>query len=296
MNMGCHIIWGHEMLQRAVRQGLVSPYQFGGINGCMAISCVLLKRTSYDIIRLMRLTAIIFDNDAKAAYDRMIPLQCMILLARASVKEPAIQMKLTALKRMKYFVKTAYDASKEYFTNTFLRSILGMLQGSSEVCPIWTLCSSVQFTVLDEQFPPAIFPSPRPEVYTARNGERFVDDVSLWETSPTQELRVVQAQMQAKAQAWERGVHVAGGALNLLKTFFFAVSWNFQKNSQPIMRLIDDDPDVTIHLTQGNDRTHTTPITRVEVHTGKQTLGVRLAPTGSDATEYQFRLQEASKL
>jgi hypothetical protein len=75
--------------------------------------------------------------------------------------------------------------------------------------------------------------------------------------------------MQAKAQAWERGVHVARGALNLLKTFFFAVSWNFRKNSQPIMRLIDDDPDVTIRLTQGYDQTHTTPITRVEVNTGK---------------------------
>jgi hypothetical protein len=121
MNMGCHIIWGHEMLQRAVQQGLVSPYQFGGINGSMAISCILLMQTSYYVIQLMRLTTIIFDNDVKAAYDRMIPLQCMILLARAGVKDPAIQMKLTALKWMKYFVKTAYGASKEYFTNTFLR-------------------------------------------------------------------------------------------------------------------------------------------------------------------------------
>jgi hypothetical protein len=42
----------------------VSPYQFGGINGRMAINCVLLKQTSYDIIWLMQLTAIIFDNDA----------------------------------------------------------------------------------------------------------------------------------------------------------------------------------------------------------------------------------------
>jgi hypothetical protein len=85
MNMGCQIIWGHEMLRHAVRQGLVSPYQFGGINGRMSISCVLLKRTSYDIIRLMRLTAVFFDNDAKAAYDRMIPSQCMILSARAGI-------------------------------------------------------------------------------------------------------------------------------------------------------------------------------------------------------------------
>jgi hypothetical protein len=53
-----------------VQQGLVSPYQFGGINGRMSISCVLLKHsTSYDIIHLMQLTAVVFDNDAKAAYD-----------------------------------------------------------------------------------------------------------------------------------------------------------------------------------------------------------------------------------
>jgi hypothetical protein len=131
----------------------------------------------------MRITAIIFDNNVKAAYNRMILPQCMILSAQAGMKEPAIQMKLTVLKRMKHFVKTAYGASKEYFTNTILRSILSMLQGSSEVCPIWTLSSSVQFTVLDKQFLPAIFPSPHPEVYTACNDKGFVDDVSLWETS-----------------------------------------------------------------------------------------------------------------
>jgi hypothetical protein len=61
----------------------------------------------------MQLTAIIFDNNAKAAYNRMIPPQCMILSARAGMKEPAIQMKLTVLKRMKHFVKTAYGASKD---------------------------------------------------------------------------------------------------------------------------------------------------------------------------------------
>jgi hypothetical protein len=49
-------------------------------------------------------------------------------------------------------------------------------------------------------------------------------------------------------------------------------------------------------LTQGNDGTHTTPITRVKVNTGKWTLGVRLAPTSSDTTKYQFHLQEAIKL
>jgi hypothetical protein len=43
MNMGCQIIWGHEMLKRAARHNLISPYQFGGRNGHMSIICVLLK-------------------------------------------------------------------------------------------------------------------------------------------------------------------------------------------------------------------------------------------------------------
>jgi hypothetical protein len=146
----------------------------------------------------------------------------------------------------------------------------------------------VQFDVLDEQIPMAVFPSPRPSLYTERNGEGFVDDVTLWETSLTSELREVQERMQAKAQAWERGVHVAGGALNLLKTIFFAVSWNFRKNGQPVMRTISEDPDIAINMTQGNDRTRTMPITRVEATTGHQTLGVRLAPSGDDKTEYQY--------
>jgi hypothetical protein len=83
----------------------------------------------------------------------------MILSARAGVSPSAIQMKLTVLKRMKYFVKTAYGASQDYFQNTFLQGIYGMLQGSSEVCPIWSLSSSVQFDVLDKQIPMAVFPS-----------------------------------------------------------------------------------------------------------------------------------------
>jgi hypothetical protein len=99
------------MLKRAVQYNLISPYQFGGQNGHMSISCVLLKCTSYDIIWLMHLVAIIFDNDATAAYNQMIPSQCMITSAHAGVPKSAIRMKLTVLQCMKYFVKTSYGKS-----------------------------------------------------------------------------------------------------------------------------------------------------------------------------------------
>jgi hypothetical protein len=220
----------------------------------------------------------------------------MILSARAGIGEKPIEMKLKVLKRMQYFVKTAYGLSSNSFQNTFLRYVFGLLQGSSEVCPIWSLSSSIQFEVMDKQYPMAVFPSPRPEVSTERNGESFVDDTTLWVTSMTASLQEVIQQMTSKAQAWEHRVHVAGGALNLLKTFFYAISWKYQKNGQPVICEVSDDPDTDILLTQGNNRSHPTKITQVKVTTRKRTLGVHLAPNGSNKTEYEYHLAEAMKL
>ena len=53
LNMGFCIIWGHKMLKQAAAHDLISPYQYGARNDHMAISCVLLKHMSYDIIHLM---------------------------------------------------------------------------------------------------------------------------------------------------------------------------------------------------------------------------------------------------
>jgi hypothetical protein len=170
-------------------------------------------------------------------------------------------MKLAALERMKYYVKTAYGTSKDHFTATFLRVVLGMLQGSSKVCRIWRLHSSLQFDVLDKQFQPAIFPSPRAEVFTAQNGEAFINDTTLWETSSTATLEELMMVMAEKAQAWEQISDGLGGALNLLKTYFYTIRWKYQKNGQPVMRTNADDPDIAIRLTQGANRDITVPIT-----------------------------------
>jgi hypothetical protein len=111
-------------------------------------------------------------------------------------------MKLKALQKMKYYVKMAYGTSSDYFTNSFLCPLLGLLQGSAKVCPIWAWCSSVQFEILDQQFALTRFPSPRIGVYTERSGEAFVNNRTL-ETSSTETLQAVTTRMTAKAQAWD---------------------------------------------------------------------------------------------
>jgi hypothetical protein len=118
----------------------------------------------------------------------------------------------------------------------------------------------------------------------------------LWDTDEVATLEEVAAQMQNKAQTWEQLCNALGRALNLSKTFFYAVGWKFRKNGQPIMRKNADDPDITIKLTQGDDHMTAIPIKHVETTEGKRTLGFRLTPDGNDTTEYQYCLQEAIKL
>jgi len=50
-----------------------------------------------------------------------------------------------------------------------------------------------------------------------------------------------------------------------------------------------------ILLTSGHDPT-LTPITHVEVTKGQHTLGVQLAPDGSEGTEYSYHLDQATKI
>ena len=95
----------------------------------MAISAVLLKRLSYDIICQTRMDACMFDNDASACYDRMIPSITMIKSRRAGLPPAAAHLLLTLLFCMEYYVRTAYGVSSMAFSN-FTDWILGCLSVS----------------------------------------------------------------------------------------------------------------------------------------------------------------------
>jgi hypothetical protein len=69
LNVCLSEIFGRRLMNNAEKHGLLHSAQFGSRRGKMAISAVLLKRLSYDIIRQTRMDACIFDNDASACYD-----------------------------------------------------------------------------------------------------------------------------------------------------------------------------------------------------------------------------------
>ena len=127
----------------------------------MAVSMVLLKCLSYDIIRQARMTACMFDNDATACYDRIIPSLAMVKCRRAGTPRPAINVVLKFLHKAKYHVRTAYGISTDIFSN-LIDYILGLIQGTGHAGPGWALTSSIMFDRM-EIIHGAHFHSPRPQ-------------------------------------------------------------------------------------------------------------------------------------
>ena len=69
LNVCLSKIFGRRLMTNVEKHGLLHKAQFGSRKGKMAISAVLLKRLSSDIIRQTRADACMFDNDASACYD-----------------------------------------------------------------------------------------------------------------------------------------------------------------------------------------------------------------------------------
>ena len=129
-------------MRNAEHHGILHKGQYGSRQGKMGISMVLLKRISYDIIRQTRIDACMFDNNATACYDRIIPSMAMLKCRRAGLPRPAAQVVLQFLQHAQYHVRTAYGISAEAFSN-LIDYVLGLIQGTGHAGPGWAMTSSI---------------------------------------------------------------------------------------------------------------------------------------------------------
>jgi hypothetical protein len=292
LNVFLSELFNRRLMPNAEKHGLLHPCQFGARKGKMAIEAVLLKRVSYDIIRQSRMDACVLDNDATACYDRMIPSIVMIKCRRAGMPKSAAKVVLQILKKMEYFVRTAYGTSPQAYSNA-IDWILGIIQGSGHSCPSWGLTSSVMLDQMEDT-PGATFHSPQPEKVSQRTGEAFIDDTTLWLLKFGLSLTTIVTMMQQMAQRWEKLLHATGGALNRAKCFWYGISWKFTNAGKPMIST-EHDPALSIQLTSGSN-SEPMPIQRIPADQGQRTLGVRLAPDGLDKNEFLYRLQQAMRI
>ena len=179
MNFAFRLLWGKHHVHHALAQNALTPLNFGGRPGCRVHSALLLEVLSYDYIRYTQLNAIIFKNNAKACFDRIIPSIGLIATERVGMPPTASACMLTTIQGMKFFICTAHVVSPGFFTSTLSALILGVLQGSRAVPCIWLSINCILLHTHSSHTTGFQATCPCYSKSSKHSGEAFVDDTDL---------------------------------------------------------------------------------------------------------------------
>ena len=97
LNMALQIIFGRRLIHRAEDRGTLPSSQWGSRPNRLSTDAILINRLLYDGLALLCHSAVIFNNDCKATFDRMIPSVGGIVLRRLGARKNAVSTLLQAL-------------------------------------------------------------------------------------------------------------------------------------------------------------------------------------------------------
>ena len=194
LNMALRIIFGRRLIQRAEDRGTIPMSQWGSRPNRSSTDAILLKRLSYDGLSLLRHSAIIFNNDCKAAFDRMVPSIGGIALRRLGASSAAVSTLLQTLQQMKYKVRTVLGVSERSFSNDD-DWVLGTLQGSGASPCLWLAITCVLLGALRQRSQGITFRNPQGTIECNQIGEAYVDDTELWLTMHDKDITQLAAEM-----------------------------------------------------------------------------------------------------
>jgi hypothetical protein len=284
LNMIFRYFWGRQMVHSAQDNNLIPPIQFGNQAGITANSAHLLC--------VLHVIAIIFNNDAQACYDRIIPALSQVACRRLGLPRDQAVFLLAVLLSMQYHVRTIHGMSANFFSNID-GWVLGTLQGSGASPSIWLAVFITIANAFIKEFPGPFGSDPRKLIQFYKSVEAFVDDADLWTVLfGSDNFDAARATMQRR-QKWERLLFVSGGALGLAKCFWWGFSWKWI-DGLPHLKSIAESPG-TVAITSGTSP-DLTEITWLEPNVGVPALGPIFTPSGDTAPQYKILVEMATVL
>ena len=88
----------------ALSHNTLSPWNFGGHPGARVHSALLLKTISDNYLHYTCHNTIIFDNDAKACFDRIIPSLGLMATEQLGMPQSATKSMLATIKGVHFFI------------------------------------------------------------------------------------------------------------------------------------------------------------------------------------------------
>jgi len=304
LNFVLRYIWGKKFMQHNEKNESLNDSQYGSRKGIQGQSATLNKILTLDTIRYYALPAAIVDNDAKACYDRLIPVVLSYALIRLGLPKNLTRFMCKWLEKTRYFIKTARGVSEHSYQSTTEEYLYGTGQGTGWSPPNWGAISDIISCAMDSNTPGMYLEHPSRNFFSTRSYDSFVDDVNggltldgmhAFHPSPTSSVPLLQniyEQIQVNVQYYSRLLFTSGGKLALDKCMAYILEFQWNKGVKSFIATEKKYPALKIDQTCENKPSN---IKLLNPSESRKMLGVHSAPDGQTQSQYQALMAISKK-
>ena len=238
-----------------------------------------------DLSCLQRTPLIRFNNDASSCYDRIPPNLSNLCLRSFGMPKNVASIQGAMLQGARYHTRTSLGVSDAHYSHTPENPVFGTGQGSAGSPCAWGKIASRALDLHAQHNHGANYRDPLDHHQVKINMMGYVDDnnitVSSGPLSPSNTTESLIHKAQQDAQLWHDILHATGGALNLGKCFYQAISHHFTTSGTPAITQLDTDTDITIVDPDGNPQ----KIRNLSPFTSYRSLGFYQSMSGLKAKQ-----------
>ena len=286
---------GRDMLYCAEANKAIPKEQYGSRKNKRAILHAVNKRLLYNIIHLQRKPAMLCSNDARSCYDRIVHSIASMACQRLGLPPEPVTCMLVTIQEMEHHIRSSFGTSESMMSNQLPTPFQGICQGNGAGPAIWVAVSTPLIEMMRGAGHGISFEAPLSNTKDNIVGFAFVDDTDIIEgdlTSTGITINDVAQSMQSAIDRWEGGLKTTGGAIRPDKSFVYPISFTWDEKGNYTFESIED---INQPLTVKNHDDVREVLPQLEPSVGAETLGVYLAPDGSNTQQLQSMSEKVQK-
>jgi hypothetical protein len=168
-------------------KGIIKDHQYG-LAHAICMTSVLNKLLTVQLLIQKRTEGIVFDNDAKGCYYKIISGVTLASLRHLGYSKESVKLLGLLWAQMEYHVCTGFGVSDKKYVSTTEKLLYGIGQGSCTSPILWALINQLLLAALGEKFTCILLVAINGEEEHIMPGDSFVEDNMTGTTNDDSEL------------------------------------------------------------------------------------------------------------
>jgi hypothetical protein len=175
-------------------EGVIINHQYGRSHKT-CISPIFNKLLTIQLLIQKKVNGIVFDNDAKGCYDRIINGVSLETLRRLGYSRNSVRMLGLLWAQIQHRICTGFGVSKDTYGSSVDKLLYGIGQGSFASPILWALLNQIIIAALEEKFNCIRLVAVDGVDEHIRPGDSFVDDTTCGVTDDNVDMEPVPASL-----------------------------------------------------------------------------------------------------